>query len=188
MGDHDLRSKIQHRAENKAESLCYTYKQHFAAANFYRFVAKVIDTVVFGAASLILATYFWNAMPNQYIIIPAVLIAGLTGVRRALDLDAKPGEFRRSAQQYHALFDEYRDFLTIRLRADTVSVGELQQEFERLSSERRRLNQNTPDANGLWYRYIRWKGEERIREEITTKPETREVLSGDYMRDLAGED
>jgi hypothetical protein len=50
-------------------------------------------------------------------------------------------------------------------------------EFERLSDDRRQLNRTTPDANGIWYRYIKWKGEDRIREEITTTTETREALS-----------
>jgi hypothetical protein len=77
------------------------------------------------------------------------------------------------------LFDEYRDFLSITVASDEVSTEEVRAEFNRLSDDRRELNQTTPDANGIWYRYIKWKGEDRIREEITTTPETREALSNE---------
>lgn len=174
----DLRSKLRYRAENKADSICYTYKQHFAAANFYRTLSRILDGVMFGAAALILATSFWKVMPNRYIAIPALLIAAVTGYRRGTNLEDRAEEFRRSARRYHALFDEYRDFLSITLASDDLSTEEVRTEFHRLSDDRRELNQTTPDANGIWYRYLKWKGEDRIREEITTAPETREVLSG----------
>jgi hypothetical protein len=172
------RSKLRHRAENKADSICYTYKQHFAAANFYRALSRMLDAVMFAAASLILATNFWGVMPNRYIAIPALLIAGITGYRRGTNLEDRAEEFRRSARRYHALFDEYRDFLAITVASNDLNDEEVMEEFDRLSEDRRQLNQTTPDANGIWYRYIKWKGEDKIREEITTTTETREALSG----------
>lgn len=30
----EIRERLRYRAENKADSICYTYKQHFAAAKF----------------------------------------------------------------------------------------------------------------------------------------------------------
>jgi len=174
-----IRSKLRYRAENKAESVCYTYKQHFAAANFYRALSRALDGLIFAAAALILATNFWGVMPNRYIAIPALLIAAITGYRRGTNLQDRAEEFRRSARRYHALFDEYRDFLSITVASNEVSTEEVRAEFNRLSDDRRELNQTTPDANGIWYRYIKWKGEDRIREEITTTPETREALSNE---------
>ncbi|QLG28185.1 SLATT domain-containing protein [Halorarum halophilum] len=173
-----LRSKLRYRAENKADSICYTYKQHFAAANFYRALSRALDCVMFVAAALILATNFWGVMPNRYIAVPALLIAAITGYRRGTNLEDRTEEFRRSARRHHVLFDEYRDFLMITLAADELSTKELRSEFDRLSDERRDLNQTTPDASEVWYRYVKWKGEDQILEEITTTPEAREVLSG----------
>jgi hypothetical protein len=172
-----IRDKLRHRAENKADSICYTYKKHFAAANFYRTLSRVLDVVMFAAAALILATNFWGVMPKQYIAAPALLIAGITGYRQGTNLEDRAEEFRRSARRYHALFDEYRDFLTISLASEEMTDEKVRSEFERLSDDRRQLNRTTPDANGIWYRYIKWKGEDRIREEITTTTETREALS-----------
>ncbi|WP_257300782.1 SLATT domain-containing protein [Haloarchaeobius sp. FL176] len=176
----DIRNKLRYRAENKAESICFTYKQHFAAANFYRALIRVLDAVMFAAAALILATNFWGIMPNRYIAIPALLIAAITGYRRGSSLGDRAEEFRRSARRYHSLFDEYRDFLAITISSRELNDEEVMGEFDRLSDDRRQLNQTTPDANGLWYRYIKWKGEDKIREEITTTTETREALSGEH--------
>lgn len=172
-----IRSKLRYRAENKADSICFTYKQHFAAANFYRALSRALDGVMFGAAALILATNFWGVMPNRYIAIPAILIAGITGYRRGTNLGDRAEEFRRSARRYHSLFDEYRDFLTITLSSEELSDEEVRSEFNRLSGDRRQLNQTTPDASSIWYRYIKWKGEDQVLEEITTTAETREALS-----------
>ncbi|MDS0297533.1 SLATT domain-containing protein [Halogeometricum sp. S1BR25-6] len=174
----DLRGKLRHRAENKADSICYTYKQHFAAANFYRTLSRVLDGVMFAAAALILANSFWEVMPNQYIAFPALLIAAVTGYRRGTHLEDRAEEFRRSARRYHSLFDEYRDFLMITVTSSELSDEEVKAEFSRLSDDRRELNQTTPDASEIWYQYIKWKGEERIQEEITTTPATRDALSG----------
>lgn len=174
----DLQGRLRYRAENKADSICFTYKQHFAAANFYRALSRLLDGIMFAAAALILATNFWGVMPNRYIAVPAVLIAGITGYRRGTNLEDRATEFRRSARRYHSLFGEYRDFLGITLDSPEYSADKVQKEFDRLSDERRELNLTTPDASSIWYRYIQWKGEDAIRDEITTSPETREVLSG----------
>jgi hypothetical protein len=133
---------------------------------------------MFAAASLILATNFWGVIPNRYIAVPALLIAVVTGYRRGTNLEDRAEEFRRSAHRYHALFDEYRDFLAITVVSRELNDEEVKTEFDRLSDDRRQLNRTAPDANGVWYRYIKWKGEDKIRDEITTTTETREALSG----------
>lgn len=170
----DNREAYRSRAVNKADSLCFTYKQHFAAANFYRSLARLLDVVVFSAAAAILADSFWSFLPNGYILIPPLMIAGITGYRRGVRIGDKAENFRNSAKQYHSLFDEFRDFLHITL--ETEDLEAVKSEFDRLSEERRNLNSSTPDAGEIWYRYIKLKGEEQIKEEISTTPETRGAL------------
>lgn len=170
----DNRDSFRKRAENKADSLCLTYKQHFTAANFYRTLSRFLDVVIFGSASMILADSFWNVLPSGYILIPPIIIAAITGYRRGTRIEDRAENFRRSAKQYHALFDEFRDFLHITLEVDDMET--VRSEFNRLSDERRNLNASTPDAGEIWYRYVKMKGEDRIKEEISTTPETRGVL------------
>ena len=115
--------------------------------------------------------------PNRYIAIPALLIAGITGYRRGTSLEDRSVTFRRSARRHHALFSEYRDFLGVMVPSEQVTDDEVEAEFQRLSETRRQLNRTTPDANGIWYRYIRWKSEDAIQKEISTSSETRKALS-----------
>lgn len=173
----DERDLYCERATNKADSIRYTYKQHFAVANFYRALSKGLDFVMFGAAALLVTNSFWEVVPSRYIVVPPLVIAGITGYRRGAGLNDRVERFRQSAREYHALFDQYRDFLTITL--ETADLNVVQEEFEELSERRRELNRSTPDANGLWYRYLKWKGEDQLNEEVTTSAETKETFSAD---------
>jgi len=166
----------QERAIEKADSILYTYKQHFAVANFYRTLSRVLDVIMFGAAALLVADTFWNVFPPHYIVIPPLVIAGITGYRRGTKLSDKSERFRQSAKQYHALFEEFRDFLAITVECEDRE--KVRREFEELTERRRELNKTTPDANGIWYRYIKWKGEKQLRQEVTTNSETRDAFVG----------
>jgi len=162
------------RAIEKADSVLYTYKQHFAVANFYRTLSRILDAIMFSAAALLVADTFWNVVPIQFIVIPPLVIAGITGYRRGTKLNDKSERFRKSAKQYHALFEEFRDFIA--LTAECNDIEDIRCEFDELTDKRRELNLTTPDANGLWYHYIKWKGEEQLHQEITTNSETREAF------------
>jgi len=174
------RDLYQERAVEKADSILYTYKQHFAVANFYRALSRALDAVMFGAAALLVADTFWNVAPSHYIVIPPLVIAGITGYRRGTKLSDKSERFRQSAKQYHALFEEFRDFLTITVECEDTE--RIRCEFEELSEKRRELNRTTPDANGIWYHYLKWKGEKQLRQEVTTSSETREAFIGNESK------
>lgn len=173
----DERELYRDRAVNKADSARCTYKQHYAVANFYRVLSKFLDFLIFAAAAILVANTFWNVMPEQYIIIPPLVIAGITGYRRGSNLSERVERFRQSAGQHHTLFDRFRDFSAITVEIEDIET--VREEFEALSERRRELNKSTPDANGVWYRYIQWKGEEQLNGEVTTTTETKEALSGD---------
>ena len=170
----DTKELIGNRAINQADSLRVTYKVHFAAANFYRMLSKGLDAVVFAAAAVIVIDTIWRVLPAYYLIIPALLIAGATGYRRGANISERERLFRESAKGYHSLFDEYRDFICITLEVD--DIGDVRNEFNRLGEHRRELNRNMPDAHGLWYRYVKWKGEDRMNQEISTTDESREAI------------
>jgi hypothetical protein len=89
----DQRDRYRQRAINKADSACYTYKQHFAVANFYRALSRALDVIMFGAAALLVADSFWEVVPAHYIIIPPLVIAGITGYRRGKTYPTKPSDF-----------------------------------------------------------------------------------------------
>lgn len=172
MTDNDQRSRITGRTEEHAVSLWYTYNQHFAAANFYRYVASGIDLTSIGFGGILTYSLIWKVLPMQIMAGLAVLTAVLTGIRAAVRPEQREERLRQSARQYHRLFDETRDFLTLTLPDDSVSISEIQSEYEGVAEQRREFNDELPDVSSLWYHYIDFmKGEEGLNEVTVTEAE-----------------
>lgn len=176
------RKRIRRNAVTKADSVMHTYNQHFLAANFYRWFNRFLDTVLF-AASLALATQvIWEVWPFWAMVVLPLGMAVITGYRRAAKPDRRAERFRKSANRHHALFDKYRDFLTVTLPSDRYTEGEIRERFDELSGERRELNLESPDASSLWYYWIKYvRGEEKLQEQISTTPGMRAAIAGDVL-------
>lgn len=176
------RQRIRRNAVTKADSVMHTYNQHFLAANFYRWLNRFLDTVLF-TASLALATQvIWEVWPFWATVVLPLGIAVLTGYRRAVKPDRRAERFRMSANKHHAMFDEYRDFLTITLPSETENDAAVRDRFDELSEQRRELNLESPDASSLWYYWIKYmRGEEKLQEQISTTPEMRDAIAGDLL-------
>lgn len=174
-----LRERVRFSAENKAESLHVTYDQHFSAANFYRWANRAIDTVIFAISGVLVSSAIWKTLPVSVIIGLTLTIAGLSGYRRAVKPDKRAERFRESARAYHALFEEFRDFLMLDIPSDEYSDEDIRQKHDELASKRRELNTEMPDASSIWYHYVeRLKGEKQRLKEISTSQTVRETLSG----------
>jgi hypothetical protein len=84
MTDDNQRSRLTRRTEEHAVSLWYTYNQHFAAANSYRYVSNGIDFVTIGLGGILTYSLIWKVLPIRTMAIFAVLTAILTGIRAAI--------------------------------------------------------------------------------------------------------
>ena len=174
-----VRGRIERSALIKADSLNHTYNQHFLAANFYRWLNRFLDTVLFAASLLLVSQALWTVWPAwTTFAIPGVM-AIITGYRRAAKPDQRSERFRESANRHHALFDEFRDFLMVTLPDGSCSDDEVQDQFDELAERRRELNMDSPDASSLWYYWIKYvRGEEKLQEQISTTPEMRKAIIG----------
>ena len=172
MTDNDQRSRITVRTEEHAVSLWYTYNQHFVAANFYRYVASGIDLTSIGLGGILTYSLIWKVLPIRVMAGLAVLTAVLTGIRAAVRPEQREERLRQSARQYHRLFDETRDYLTLMLPDDSVSIREIQSEYESVAKQRREFNDELPDVSSFWYRYIDLiKGDDGLDEVTVTEAE-----------------
>ena len=177
--DSTVRDRIRKSAVIKADSACNTYNQHFLAANFYRWLNRFLDTVLFMASLLLVTQVVWEVWPRWTTIVLPLGIAVITGYRRAAKPDQRSARFRNSAKKHHALFDDFRDFLMISLPSDSVDDAEVKEWFEELSDRRKELNLDSPDASSLWYYWIKYvRRDEKLREQIDTTPEMREAIVG----------
>jgi hypothetical protein len=172
MTDNDQRSRITGRTEEHAVSLWYTYNQHFAAANFYRYVASGIDLVSVGLGGILTYSLIWKMLPVRTMAGLAVLTAILTGIRAAVRPEQREERLRQSARQYHRLFDEIRDFLILTLPDDSIPINEIQSQYEDIAEQRREFNDELPDVSSLWYHYIDvMKGNDGLDEVTVTEAE-----------------
>lgn len=106
-------------------------------------------------------------------------MAIITGYRRAAKPDQRSERFRKSANRHHALFDEFRDFLMVTLPDGSCSDDKVQNRFDKLAEQRRELNIDSPDASSVWYYWIKYvRGEEQLKEQISTTPEMRSAIIG----------
>ena len=176
------RHRIRRNAVTKADSVMHTYNQHFLAANFYRWLNRFLDTVLFGASLALATQVIWEVWPFWAMVVLPLGMALITGYRRAAKPDRRAEEFRKSANRHHALFDKFRDFLTITLPSDGYTDEEVRNRFDGLSVERRELNQDGPDASSLWYYWIKYvRGEEMLQKQISTTREMRAAIAGDVL-------
>jgi hypothetical protein len=172
MTDDDQRSRLTRRTEEHAMSLWYTYNQHFAAANFYRYVANGIDLATIGLGGVLTYSLIWKVLPMRAMAGFAVLTAVLTGIRAAIRPEQREERLRQSARQYHRLFDETRDFLTLTLPDGNTPIGEIQSRYEGTAEQRRDFNDELPDVSSLWYHYIKFfKGSDGLDEVTVTEAE-----------------
>jgi hypothetical protein len=174
-----VRDRIEQSALIKADSLNYTYNQHFLAANFYRWLNRFLDTVLFAASLLLLSQALWTVWPTWTTFAIPGLMAIITGYRRAAKPDQRAERLRKSANRHHALFDEFRDFLMISLSDSSNSNKEIRDRFNELADRRKELNVDSPDTSSIWYYWIKYmRGEEELKEQISTTPEMRKAIIG----------
>jgi len=174
-----VRDRIERSALIKADSLNHTYNQHFLAANFYRWLNRFLDTVLFAASLLLVSQALWTVWPAWTTFATPGLMAIITGYRRAAKPDQRSERFRKSANRHHVLFDEFRDFLVVSLPDSSKSNTEIQDRFDELADQRRELNIDSPDASSIWYYWIKYlRGEEKLQEQISTTPEMRKAIIG----------
>lgn len=174
-----VRDRIGRSALIKADSLNHTYNQHFLAANFYRWLNRFLDTLLFAASLLLVSQALWTVWPAWTAFTLPGVMAIITGYRRAAKPDQRSERFRESANRHHALFDEFRDFLMVTLPDSSCSEDDLQNRFDELAERRRELNIDSPDASCFWYYWIKYvRGEEKLQEQISTTPEMRKAIIG----------
>lgn len=163
--DEERRCRLKDRSVDQASSAWYTYNQHYKAANFYKFLSIGLSSVITIIGGVLSYGLIWDELPNWFMISLAVAVSIISGIQ----LVVKPGEKRdrlhHSAQQYHALFDDLVDFLSLDLPSESKQVDTLQGRYEEFQEQREELNQEMPDVSSFWYRYIKFtKGTEGMQE------------------------
>lgn len=93
----------------------YTYKTHYKIAEFYERIDRVLSISTAGGTGILATLVIWGAVPQWLLIIIALAVAFVSWTNTMLNLGVKSKEHYHAGDQYHALFEEYRDFVDLTL-------------------------------------------------------------------------
>jgi hypothetical protein len=174
------REQVKELSQELAVSLWYTYNQHFKVANGYRYFRILIDVLTAIIGGILTYALIWDGVSTNVMIVLAVTIAVLTGIRSAVKPGRQESRFRQSANEYKYQFDGVRDFLKLDIEDSARSVDDLAEQYREYNNRRRELNREAPDAGSLWHKYVQWRvGDDGPDDISVTDAEIQKVMGSD---------
>lgn len=181
--DTDALERLSDRAVNGADSTLWTYKAHFEAADAYARRSRALDIGTTVGAALVTTALVWNRFPNLTIAL-AILTAVAAGYKTATSPQQKAEANYRAGEAYLKLLNEYRDFLTLDLPADSADLEDLREKYDSLEARRRELNDDMPNLHRKWYDRL----DGSIYQEIKTTEKARAQLTKSSRPTCSDED
>lgn len=163
--------RLVDRTINAADSVLWTYKAHFEAADSYSKWSRRLDLGATIGAAVVTTALVWGTFPSLTIGI-AILTAVISGYKTATEPRKKADSNYRAGEAYHKLFDEYCDFIALELQGDSPDLDSLRHQYEELEEHRRELNDDMPNLHRKWYDSL----DESIYEEIRTTESAKKHL------------
>lgn len=143
--------RLRRRTAEKMNGLLYTYKTHYKMAENYEKGGKILDFIVAGGTGALAAALIWGAVSQKILIIVALGVSIVSWAKAVVQLGTKSQSHYNSADQYHQLFEEFRDFAQLSLLNDEVDMSKKIERFEALSEKRKELNRSAPRTTRFWY-------------------------------------
>lgn len=156
------------------DSILWTEKAHFKAADWYAKWGRRMDWTTTFAAGALTVGLLWRQVPQTALIGIAIFTAVLSGYKTAAKPQKKAEDHYKAANAYLKLRDDFRDFVKLELADKSVGLDQMQQSFETLSQRRQDLNDDMPSMSSRWYQDL----DESIYDQIETTDEACERLTG----------
>lgn len=169
----DWEENFEDRVANCLDSILWTYKAHFQAADSYRSLGTRLDWVTTLGAAVLTTGLIWSFFPDTALVALAIGVAVVSGYKTAKEPARKADSHYRAAEAYHGLFDEFLHFAQIDMEQSS-NYEELFDEFEELAERRRNLNEHMPQLQSKWYKEL----DDSIYDEVETTDEAKEQLLG----------
>ena len=183
--DYDAHERLRKRTANKMDSILWTEKAHFNAADWYSTWGRRMDWLITFTAGALTVGLLWKATPQVLLIGIAIFTAVLSGYKTAAKPQKKAEEHYNAANAYLKLRDDFRDFVELELADESVGLNQMLETFERLSQRRQDLNDDMPSMRSRWYDEL----DDSIYDEIETTDVAREQLAGcANLQELRDED
>lgn len=173
--DYDTHERLRRRTANKMDSVLWTYKAHYEAADWYSAWSNRMDWgTTFGAAAITIGL-LWEAVPHIALVGLAVITAVLSGYKTASKPQKKAEDHYDAGDAYHKLFEEFRDFVKFELADEETGLGTMKDRFDTLSERRTTLNDEMPNLTSKWYDRL----DDSIYDQVETTEDVRERLTSE---------
>lgn len=171
--DYKTHEKLRKRTANKADSVLWTFKAYYKAADLYNSIDDFIGWLIIASSTILTIRVLWKKTPDMFLIGLAIFTAVISGYKKALSLRKKSEKFYRAGCDYQRLFEDFRDFIKLELSRKELGLDKMEEKFEKLSERRKQLNKYAPDLKSKWYRKL----DNSIHEEVRTTEERKEKLT-----------
>lgn len=171
--EYEKHERLRGKVANEADSVLWTFKAYYEAADYYSKRQDWIDLAIFVISALLTVALVWGVLPDIFLISLALTSAVATGYRRAASPGDRAEEFYRAANGYHRLFDDFRDYIVLELADSSNDLDELETRYRELAARRRDLNEDTPNITSKWYDRL----DESVYDEVSTTAEAKERLT-----------
>lgn len=172
--DSETHDRLCDRVSNAADSVLWTYKAHFEAADHYNKRSRWLDWGTTIGAGILTIALIWESVPTVFPIGLAILTAVFSGYKTASEPQKEAESHYRAGKAYHKLFEDFRDFIKLDLADTSRPVDELEDHYRNLSERRKELNDDMPDLEDRWYNRL----DDSIYEEIETTEKAEEQILG----------
>jgi hypothetical protein len=187
--DFEQHERLRTRVANSMDSLLWTYKQHYKAADIYARLDMAANAVSAILAGVLTYSLIWKTVPKMWMVGMAISIAVISGFTTAARPQKRSEAHFDIGGEYHDLFDRFRDYTQLKLANRDYGLECMRGDYEELAGERRRLNKNRGDLSSVWYYWVKfsnWRSDSSIYGEVETGSEAKYRLTGEAR--LVGED
>ncbi|MFC4359260.1 hypothetical protein ACFO0N_15040 [Halobium salinum] len=164
--EYQQRSQLHDQACNRKNSLFWTYKRMFVAAEWVGRFGWGLDLFTAIIGSVLLYALTREGSPTNQLLnsliefAPAdlaiiILVGSLLSAFYGPKLRSRV--YYNAGQEIQELHDQLDDFIEMEIIDQESEFDDLKQKYQRLNRRRHRLNQSTPQLGGYWYRLMKAK-------------------------------
>jgi hypothetical protein len=141
--------KLESRVEDHIENIKFVYKTHYKMGEWYEKFDRLLTLLVVLGTGSLTALIIWEAVTRPVLLTVAVVVAMISFGSAAFDFGKKSQMHFSSADEYHSLYEEFRDFYMIELNSGERKHQK--EKFHELVQKRRRLKDKSPRTTNFWF-------------------------------------
>lgn len=170
MDEHAQLDRLRHHTAQTMDAVLHTYKAHYRVARVYARLGTLLDVAVVVLTGLLTVALLWDRLPDAWLVTIAIAASVTSVLDTAMGFDREAREHTAAADEFHALFDDMRDFFVLDLMdaEGDHDAEQLRERFDALADRRQTLNAHMPNPTDWGYRRV---DTERVRDSVVVEYE-----------------